>query len=273
MKVHIGSVVLLLAAATTVRAELKQETVQAWDSYIHNVEQQTAHRAEEGTPFLWTDEDSRRMERVRKGEIVVSRMDPSTPRSVPGGLIHDWVGAAFYPGVTLHDVFAIVRNYDRYKEFYPPTVVASKVLSRHGEAWQFQMRWVRNVLWIKSGIEAEYEAHYIQLDRDRWYSVAYSTRVQEIVDCGRPSERMLPPGEGNGYIWRLYSVSRYVQRDGGVYVELEAIALTRDIPRSLRWLVKPLVSRLSRDSVLVAITQTHDALQKSTGATAHGAAE
>jgi len=55
-------------------------------------------------------------------------------------------------------------------------------------------------------------------------------------DCGgegrrQANERELPPGTGDGYLWRLYSYWRYEERDGGTWVECEAISLTRDIPR------------------------------------------
>ena len=49
-------------------------------------------------------------------------------------------------------------------------------------------------------------------------------------------------------------------RDGGVYVELEALALTRDIPASLHWLINPVVTRLSRSSVYTTLSQTRQAI-------------
>jgi len=49
----------------------------------------------------------------------------------------------------------------------------------------------------------------------------------------------LPDGTGSGYVWRLHSIARYEQREGGVDLELEAIALTRDIPASVSMVRKP----------------------------------
>src|SRR5262249_19058471 len=95
----------------------------------------------------------------------------------------------------------------------------------------------------------------------RGYNVADTTQVQEIENYGHPGEHLLPPGTGNGFIWRLRSMARYEERDGGVYFELEAIALTRDIPTSLRWLVKPVVNRLSINSLTTILRQTRDAVK------------
>ena len=67
--------------------------------------------------------------------------------------------------------------------------------------------------------------------------------------------RVLPSDRGPGYIWRLYSFTRFEQSDGGVYVEVEAIGLSLDVPILFRWLVDPVVEHLPRDSV-------HDTLEK-----------
>ena len=74
----------------------------------------------------------------------------------------------------------------------------------------------------------------------------------------------LPQDHGTGIIWRLNSIARYQERDGGVYVELEAIALSRDIPGGLRWLVEPIVRRVSRSSLVVSLQETADAVRSST---------
>jgi hypothetical protein len=76
---------------------------------------------------------------------------------------------------------------------------------------------------------------------------------------------LLPPGTGNGFIWRIRSVARYEERDGGVYLELEAMALTRDIPASLAWMANPIVNHLSINSLTTTLRQTRDAVISSRG--------
>ena len=51
-------------------------------------------------------------------------------------------------------------------------------------------------------------------------------------------------------------------RDGGVYAELEAIVLSRDVPAYIRWLVNSIGSRLSRNSILTSLEQTREAVRK-----------
>ena len=62
---------------------------------------------------------------MRGGEIVIWPVD-KTPHRVASGLVHDWMGAMFIPNARLEDVFSVVRDYSRYKEFYPPGVVTSQ---------------------------------------------------------------------------------------------------------------------------------------------------
>jgi hypothetical protein len=47
-----------------------------------------------------------------------------------------------------------------------------------------------------------------------------------------------------------------------LYVEVEAMALTRDIPMSVRFLVKPVVMKLSRDSLNISLKQTRNAVHE-----------
>src|SRR5271154_7092382 len=87
-------------------ANLGNETVKAWEDYIHGVDAQA--RVQAGNAFLWADRSPGRAEKVRRGEIVVSPASENSPREVPSGLIHDWIGAAFAPGVTLDRVLSVM---------------------------------------------------------------------------------------------------------------------------------------------------------------------
>src|SRR5271157_4371882 len=127
------------------------------------------------------------------------------------------------------------------------------------------MRVVHKPTVAETALDGEYEACYLQLDEQRWYSNAHTTRVQEIRRYGKSDEQELPPNQGSGYIWRLYSVARFEQRDGGVYIELEAIALSRDIPVAFRWLVDPIVRRVSRNTMLISLQQMEEAVRSTAG--------
>jgi hypothetical protein len=219
-----------------------------------------------GHPFLWIDEESGRSQRVRQGEILISPAQEAGPRKVHDGLIHDWIGAIFIPSARVNDVFAVVHDYSRYKDFYKPTVIESKLLSRTGEDYEFSMVGLKSVLFEKIVLEGQFESHCSQLDARHLYCISYSTRVQEIKAYGQPDRHKLPMDEGHGYIWRLYSLTKFEERDGGVYIEVEAIALSRDISAYLHWLTKPVVERVSRASISTILQRTREAVRSNIAA-------
>jgi hypothetical protein len=207
------------------------------------------------------DEDPARARRVRAGEIVVLPVDPQMPKVVPHGLIHDWIGAAFIPNAKLDDLFSVIRDYGRYKDFYRPTAVDSREISHDGDRYAFQLRLVNKAVVLKSGLDTQNEAVYSRIDDKHWSCVVRAVQIREIENPGDSGERLLPPDQGTGFIWRMASFSRFEERDGGVYVEMEALALTRDIPTALRWIVTPMVRSISRGSVLTSLRQSSQAVE------------
>ncbi len=247
----------ILAPSLAHGAELRQETLVRWNAYLDAVRSQSASQ----TPFLWVDQYPERLQSVRDGEILVSSSEKENPKPVAAGLIHDWVGATFFPSANINDVLSTARDYSNYKEYYKATVVDSRLLGSNGPCEKYSMRVVNKEVVAETALDMEYETCYFKIDDRRWYSTTHTTRVQEVRHYGRPDEQDLPPDHGSGYIWRLYSVARFEQRDGGTYVEVEAIALSRDIPTGLRWVVNPIVRRVSRNSMLVSLQQMKQAVR------------
>jgi hypothetical protein len=260
---RLRAVTLLLLATIALPAHaatLKRETVAAWNDYLQTANANLQDRVRPGGSFLWTLEDPERAARVRGGEIVIAPAPGQDPKKVPGGLIHHWMGAMFVPNLKLDDVLQVTRDYDHYQNFYRPSVVESKTLARSGTNDRFSMLLMNKAFFLKTALDTDYQATNMRLDDRRFYSIARTTRVQEVEDYGQPGECRKPEGEGVGYVWELYSIARLEQRDDGVYVELEAIALSRDIPAALRFVVDPVVRRVSRNSILTSLRQTEEAV-------------
>lgn len=254
-----------LALVPMVRAaELTPETLSAWERYIQSADAAMRARAEPGHPFLWMDEASDRRQRVRAGEILVTGVGDRNPKKAGSGLIHHWMGAVFFPHARLEDVLGVLRDYAHYKDYYNPTVVDSKTIAETPSADRFSMLLVNQSFFQTKALESEYTSSYTSVGSHRGYSFATTLRLCEVEDYGQSSERELPPDEGSGYVWRLHTITRYEEADGGVYVEMEAMALSRDIPGALRWLVDPIVRRLSKGAMVTSLRQTLDAVSGKT---------
>lgn len=242
--------------------ELQAGTVKAWEEYVRGAETRIQTRPDASRPFLWIDESSERRAQVQRGEIVVAPVVGHGTESVQAGLIHDWIGAVFIPNATTESLLRVLHDYDEYKDIYKPVVTDSKTLACTAEKQEFAMTWQRRVLFVNAAMEGHYLAHDIAIDARHGYIVADATELQDIEDYGNARQRILPPGTGKGFIWRLHSIARYEETDGGVYLELEVIALTRDIPASLAWLVNPLLSHLSIKSLTATLSQTSRAVSR-----------
>ena len=256
-------VLLLIVVFTAQATELKQETVQAWQEYVASASARMQGHLRPRGHFLKVDEDQGWISKVRSGEILVLQGASQGLTKVPSGLVHDWLGAAFIRGTTLNQVLPVVRDHDHYKEFYHPAVADSKTLSTDRLEDRFSMVLVNNSLLVGTALASDYKCRYVRVSDRRWYSISESTRIQEIEGTGTASQHTLREGEGKGLLWRLFSITRFEERDGGVYIELEAIALSRDIPISLRWMIEPIVRRVSKSSLITSLQQTEGAVRAS----------
>ena len=238
-------------------AELEPATVQAFDSYIRNAEA----RMETGGAFLWVDQDPARARQARTGQVLSQPWGAQTEIPVSGGLIHDWIGAVFIPGATLDRTLALVQDYDHHKNIYRPEVIDSKLVSRTDGDFKIYLRLLKKKV-LTVVLNTHHDVRYTRLDATRCRSRSYSTRIAEVDNAGKPGERELPVGHDHGFLWRLYSYWRFEERDGGVYVECEAISLTRGVPRGLGWLIDPIIRNLPRESLANTLTATRTALAK-----------
>lgn len=262
---HISRATSVLAAlcflsCSSAAATLKTPAQDAWDAYLQQATAAMQARTQPGAHFLWLDDEPDRLKHVRTiGPYIVPV--GHIPRHVPSGLIHDWLGAGFIPNVTIADILRIVRDYDHYADIYHPGVIDSKLRSTDGMKDFFFLRFANRSVVAKTALDSEGEATYIRLDEHRWYAFSNTIHIREIDKFGTPEQHTLPENQGTGYIWRLSSITRLEERDGGVYAELEALALSRDIPAAFRLIANPIVRRVSRDSLATSLHQTKVAIE------------
>ena len=246
---RIAILISLLAALPCSAAQLGSDTVAAFDRYVQQAERRIAQEQGSTDRFLWMDglppgERSQLESRLRQGEVFIERAGGG---EIPHGLVHDWVGIVFIPHATVAETLARVQDYDHLARYFAPQVVRSQLLARHGNDFHVAMR-LRQHKVVTVVLDTEYDVHYGRLDAQHWYSQSHSTRVQEAS------------GDEHGFLWRLNSYWRFVQAPDGVWVQCEAISLTRDIPTGLGWLVKPFVSSMPRESLTFTLQSTRAAV-------------
>lgn len=256
-----------LASASGRAAELKPRTIEAFDRYVRLTEARMAEELRPGGSFFWADripqaESDALRARLRSGEIIVEQLethDGAERVKAPNGLIHHWVALAFLPGATLPETLALLQDYDHHAAIYKPDVLRSKVLSSDGNHFKIYLRLYRKTI-VTAVFNAEFDVDYARLDSTRATSRSSSTRIAEVEHPGASDEREKPVGNDRGFLWRLNSYWRFEERDGGVYVQLESIALSRSVPAIVAWFVNPLLKSIPRDYLSRLITSTRTAL-------------
>jgi len=259
--IRLAAILILFGIHPSVgAATLTAETKAAWEAYLQEANAAMQARLQPGAHFLWLDDEPGRAEDIRTKGLYIAQVGPHVPKKVPSGLIHDWIGAGYIPNAKIEDILRVVRDYDHYKDVYRPGCIESAAHGTDGAKDFFSMRLVNRSVVAKTALDTEGEASYFRVDNHRWYGISNTTHIREVDKFGTPEQRTLPEDQGTGLIWRLSSITRLEERDGGVYAELEAIALSRDIPAAVRFFVTPIVRRVSRDSMAVSLHQTKVAI-------------
>jgi len=262
-------ILVCLAAQSVEAAELKKETAAAFEHYVGASEKRIKAELHNG-PFLFIDgfPETRRVEayaKLRAGNILVKQVNTKEeghPIEVPHGLIHDWIGVLFIPNASLLQTLAVVQDYDNHRNIYKPEVRNSKLLQRNGDNFKVFLQFYKKSL-VTVVVNANFGINYEHFGSKRAVSRSYSTRLAEVENVGQTDEHEMSIDDAHGYLWRLYSYWRYEEQDGGVYVQLESIGLSRAVPALFGWLVNPLLRGIPRGTLSSLLGATRAAVAKS----------
>jgi hypothetical protein len=246
----------IVLAASCLASELEKGTIEAFNHYVEVAEQQMQSSLRADGPFLWIDfrpgrERDRLYAQLRSGQFVIRQLDTyddGREIDIPDGMVHHWIGLAFVPGATLKTAEAVLEDYEDYAEIYAPQVKRSRIFGRDGDDFKLYMQ-----LYKDSPRRVSYNANFnvqrIRLGPDRIASSSISTRIAQLQDPSQPDSPEYPVGEDSGYLWRMNDYWRYEQKDGGVYMQVEAVSLSRDVPAFLGWIVRPIIRRVARETM------------------------
>jgi hypothetical protein len=136
-------------------------------------------------------------------------------------------------------------------------VLQASVLARHGDEMQASMR-VRQKHVITVVMDTAYDVSFGRLDAEHGWSVSRSTKISEIGSGGSA----VAAADEHGFLWRQNTYWSYEERDGGLYLQLESVSLSRSIPTGLGWAVRPFVESVPRESLEFTLGAVCKGLQK-----------
>ncbi len=252
-----AGLLLLLAAPAWVAAQPTPAATTAFNSYLERVEGRlnAQHRSAGG--FLAPVDFAR----LRQGELIIDRLASGAGTQLLGALLHDWRGTAFIPGGKAADFERLMKDFNAYPKVYEPQVLTAKVTEHDGDHFQTTMR-VRQKHVLTVVMDTAYDITFGRLDAQHGYSTSRSTQIAEIDSPGPTHERALGPGEEHGFLWRMNTYWSYEERDGGLYIQIESVSLSRSIPVGLGWAIGPFIESVPRDSLEFTLRATSNALRR-----------
>ncbi len=267
--------IIIIGVLPAHSARLKQQTAAAFDRYIVETEQRIAADLR-ANRFLLIDSlpETVRQEtyaRLRQGQTYIQRLQTQQggkPLQAPDGLIHDWIGVAFISGASVAQVLSVLQDYDNHKNIYKPDVQKSMLLERDGNHFKVYLQFCKKSV-ATVVANADFDVQYTLLGTTRAMSKSYSTRIAELANPGKPDEHELSVGNDHGYIWRLYSYWRIEEKDGGAYIQVESIGLSRRVPWIFAWLVNPLLESIPRGVLSNLLVATRRAVIDNHNARSH----
>jgi hypothetical protein len=265
----IVAVCALLSAPAAKAVDLEPAANQAYDHYVALTQQHVSRELAQLNAYLWVDQlqpvqRTADLETLKSGGLVIERLetdDNGKAITAPNGLIHHWVGTIFIPGATLDQTLAFMQDYDHKTEYFKPDVVISKILSHSGGDYTVHLRFHTKKV-LTTVIDTDQTIHYQRVDATHAWSTSRTTRVQEVTNAGEKDERLEPEGHDRGFVWRMNTFWRFEEKDGGTYVECQAISLSRDIPTGLGWMVGPFVQSVPKESLTFTLETARNALVK-----------
>ncbi len=251
-------VVWLAAIAQGAGEAPKAEATAVFDADVRTLETRLEQQHRTRESFLAPEAAGR----LQRGELIVEHLTKSPGKELPGALEHGWRGTAFVAGAKAADFERIMQDFDTYPRVFAPQVQKTTVLGRpSADRFAIEMR-VRQKHVITVVMDSRYDVSFGRLDERDGYSFSRSTKFAEIADAGTPQEHALSAHDEHGFLWRLNSYWSYQERDGGLYMQIESVSLTRSIPTGLGWVVGPFVESVPRESLEFTLRAVCAAVKK-----------
>lgn len=266
----VGLYLLIVAGKTSDASagvpDARDASLQGYRDYLARVEARNAAGLTKGA-FLWIDElpepeKTRAYTKLKQGGVEMRRLgkdDGEGAAKTPGGMIHDWEGMVFIPGARLDQVLAVLQDYNKHSVYYAPDVESARIESRDGDHFRVYMRFRRKKI-VTVVLNTEQDVMYYRDSATREHSRSSAVRIREVANPGTKEEKEKPPGEENGFMWQMETWWRMEERDGGVYVQNEAVTLTRDIPAGFGWLIGPFVTSIPKETLEFTMNATCEAV-------------
>ncbi|MGB6974820.1 MAG: hypothetical protein WBD67_09080 [Terracidiphilus sp.] len=245
----------ILVSPGVVATQPSPAATAAYDTSIRSLESRLAQQHLSQREFLASlAPGSSRDRELRRGALLLEDLTPAAP-NLPGAMLHHWRATTFVPGATATGFDRLLRDFSAYPHIFAPQVERIAILSGSGDRYQIEMR-LRQHHMLTVILELTCTVSFRRLDARRGSSVSACIVRSQSSQSGESSA-------DQGFLWRMNTYWSYEQRNGGLYLQLESVSLSRSIPFGLAWAVRPYVESIPRDSLAFTLSAARRTLQQS----------
>jgi hypothetical protein len=256
---------LILSASTTpLLAEPTPTATAAFNTYAASIESRLSQQHASPTTILApVPTDTATQTRLHHGDLILEQIkDQLTPANPnpPGAMLHHWRATVFLPNARAAALTHLLRDFAAYPTYFAPQILQATATPQSPDLIHTTLR-VRQKHILTVVLDTAYDVTFAAPSPHSGFSLSRSTRIAEIDAPGTFHERPLTPAEEHGFLWRLNTYWSYEERNGGLYIQIESISLTRSIPTGLAWAIRPFVESVPRESLEFTLHSVCTALQ------------
>ncbi len=250
LKFIIPAFIVIFPGIQVQGATLKARTAEAYQQYMETVELEMAARRQGTLPYLMVSESPGNMVSLSQDLIVIRNLYEND--ETPKGIIHDWLGALFFKGISLDQALNVLMDINLHPSIFKE-VLDCEVLNQSEDSVTARIVYrIDGILTVVT--DSQQESEIIRISENKAQIICRSSRINEISNYGKENEKILPEGNDRGLIWRLDSYITLEENEEGVTLECRFIQLSRDIPFGISLFLGPHLKKMLPESMESMLT-------------------
>ncbi|MES1262575.1 MAG: hypothetical protein ABUS49_12645 [Acidobacteriota bacterium] len=237
----------LLHASLIPTVHLDEETLRSYQDYVEIFEKSVIEQFNK-TGKLWIDSENngKRSAFEASKPVVVPRRN----EDIAHGSIHHFSGSIHLNGATIESVRRVMEDYAHYVQIFRPDLGSASGVREpdstpEDEHFLSKLLLVQTTLWMSVSYDTVYDTHYRRIGKDRWTARSVALSIKEWRDPKNAAAGTLPEGDDHGFLWKTNTYWLARERNGGLDLQADSIALSRPNPTGFAWWG----TRRSRDAV------------------------